>query len=93
MFSPNLFNASSEHRRVYGLYERLYTMVDFAAASMFVVGSALFFFPESQTAATWLFLIGSVFFAARPSVRLMREFHLARLPLPGEDPRIKDRED
>jgi hypothetical protein len=31
-----------------------------------------------------MFLGGSLAFAAKPTVRVLREFHLARLPLPGD---------
>lgn len=85
MFQPQRFAATPAHERVYGLYERVYTAVDAGAAFMFVIGSALFFSEATKTAATWMFLIGSLFFAARPTVRLLREYHLARLPLPGDD--------
>lgn len=81
-FHPKLLSATPAHIRVYGFYERLYTLVDFVAALMFVVGSWLFFYPSESVPATWLFLIGSFCFAGRPTVRVMREFHLARLPLP-----------
>jgi hypothetical protein len=37
-----------------------------------------------MTAGTWAFLVGSLAFAAKPSVRVAREFHLSRLPLPGD---------
>jgi len=84
-FHPKLFSATPEHIRVYGFYERLYTLVDFTAAIMFVIGSWLFFYPAEAVPATWLFLIGSICFAARPTVRVAREFHLARLPLPDDD--------
>ena len=88
MFNADLFTATPRHRAVYNFYEVLYTTVDFVAAAMFVVGSASFFYAALQTAGTWLFLIGSLFFAARPTVRLLREFHLSRLPVPGDpDPR------
>ena len=85
MFNADLFAATPRHRAVYGFYERLYTGVDFLAALCFVVGSVLFFYPELVTAGTWLFLVGSLLFGARPTVRLMREFHLSRLPVPEDD--------
>jgi hypothetical protein len=85
MFNPKLFDATPLHQRVYHFYEKLYTTVDLAAALCFVVGSVMFFFEAWQTEGTWLFLIGSIFFAARPMVRFMREFHLAQLPLPSDD--------
>jgi hypothetical protein len=85
MFKPKLFDATPRHAQVYGLYERLYTTIDLIAALLFLVGSVLFFYPELTYAGTWLFVAGSAFFAARPSVRFLREFHLAHLPLPGDD--------
>ncbi len=75
---------TEKHGEVYGNYQKLYDGVDAAAAVAFVVGSALFFSEATQTAATWLFLIGSVFFAIRPCVHLARDFHMARLPQSGE---------
>jgi len=75
---------TEKHGEVYGNYQKLYDGVDAAAAVAFVVGSALFFSEATQTAATWLFLIGSVFFAIRPCVQLARDFHMARLPQSGE---------
>lgn len=85
MFKPELFNASPRHAEIYGFYERLYTIVDFLAALLFVVGSILFFYDALVYTGTWFFLVGSVLFGARPTVKLLREFHLARLPLPGDE--------
>ncbi|RYH11641.1 YrhK family protein [Tropicimonas sp. IMCC6043] len=84
MFDPRLHDAGPDHIAVYGFYEKLYTMIDLSAALCFVVGSVMFFFDAWQIPGTWLFLVGSVFFAARLAVRFLREFHLARLPLPGD---------
>ncbi|MEL6233232.1 MAG: YrhK family protein [Pseudomonadota bacterium] len=85
MFRPDLFAATPQHVRVYGLYEQIYTLIDVAAAWLFVAGSILFFSEDWVTTGTWLFLIGSICFAARPTVRLLRELHLSRLPLPEDD--------
>ncbi len=85
MFKPTLFDATPRHAAIYGLYERLYTFFDTIAAGFFVVGSVMFFYPAWQESGTWLFLLGSLCFAARPTVRLLRKFHLASLPLPGDD--------
>lgn len=84
MFDPRTATAGPRHRTIYGRYQKIYTLVEFAAALAFVIGSALFFSPTTQEAATWFFLLGSIFFAARPTVRVLRENHLARLPLPGD---------
>ena len=32
-----------------------------------------------MTAGTWLFLVGSIFFAMKPTIRLWREFKLLRM--------------
>ncbi|MCR8547959.1 YrhK family protein [Salipiger sp. P9] len=66
-------------RRVYALFEIAYTAVDFAAALCFTVGSVLFFFPVYEIPAVWLFTIGSVFFMAKPTLRLSREIKLYRM--------------
>jgi hypothetical protein len=39
---------------------------------------------RASPAGTWLFLIGSILFAVRPTIRLALELHLARLPVPDE---------
>ena len=56
--------------RVRDLYELMHLLVDFVAGISFVVGSALFFYPAWESLAIWLFLIGSVAFAAKPTLRL-----------------------
>ncbi|AKO98317.1 MAG: YrhK family protein [Marinovum algicola] len=68
---------TSESRRIYALFELAYTAVDFSAATCFIIGSVMFFFDAWQTPATWMFLIGSVLFAAKPTLRLVRELRLA----------------
>lgn len=85
MFKIGLQDASKRHEEVYGFYEKLYTTIDFAAGLTFLIGSILFFWEDTQYAATWLFVIGSALFAARPASRFAREYHLARLPLPRDD--------
>ncbi|MEM6357774.1 MAG: YrhK family protein [Pseudomonadota bacterium] len=84
MFEPHLFTATPRHREVYGFYERIYTCIDVAAAWLFVAGSIMFFSEAWTYTGTWLFLVGSLCFAAKPSVRFLREYHLARLPLPDD---------
>lgn len=79
LFHPDNCNRSADHARIFALYEIAYTAVDFVAAVFFVIGSVMFFFEAWITTGTWLFLIGSVFFALRPTVRLMREVKLLSL--------------
>ena len=82
--SRNWMNFSSErHGVLYGQYQTLYDAVDTLAAIAFIIGSALFFSETTKTVATWLFLVGSVFFAVRPMIHLARDFHLSRLPEEG----------
>ncbi len=64
-------------------YEIRRTLTEFLAAISFLIGSVLFFFESLHTAAAWLFLIGSLLFAARPTIRLALELKLDRLPVPG----------
>lgn len=45
----------------------------------FVVGSVLFFSDQTATAATWLFLVGSIQMLIRPTIRLARRVHLGKL--------------
>ena len=85
MFKPHLYTASDRHVEVYCFYEKLYTTIDMLAALFFVVGSVLFFSEAWAVTATWCFLIGSLMFAAKPTARFAREFHLGCLPLPGDD--------
>lgn len=76
---------SPTHARVYGRYEKLYTLNDFCAALLFLVGSVMFFYQRLENPAVWCFVVGSVNFMLRPTIKVLREFHLARLPLPGDD--------
>ncbi|KZB54930.1 MULTISPECIES: YrhK family protein [Thalassospira] len=79
LFRSRRFDASSRHRQVYSAYEIAYTTVDWLAAVLFTIGSIMFLYDDLMKAGTWLFIIGSVCFALRPTIRLARELHLARL--------------
>lgn len=78
LFDPNARTVSSRNARIYAGYEVAYTTVDFAAALLFVVGSLLFFGERTQALGTWLFLVGSVCFALKPTIRLARELRYWR---------------
>lgn len=84
LFSQGLREASRTHEEIVRRYEIGRTVVEFLAAVTFIIGSAFFFYDSLIYAGTWLFLIGSVLFAVRPSIRLLLELHLARLPVPKE---------
>lgn len=79
LFHRNKRYDSEAHRHVYARFEIAYTTVDFLAAVLFIVGSIMFFYDAWQETGTWLFLFGSVFFAAKPTLRLLREVKLYRL--------------
>jgi len=69
------------HRDVYVAYQTIYDSVDALAAILFIIGSILFFGEATQTAGTWSFLIGSIFFAVRPVIHVIRDIRLRKLPL------------
>ncbi|HET8603796.1 MAG TPA: YrhK family protein [Marmoricola sp.] len=60
-------------------YETLSIANDVLIALWFLVGSILFFWEATTTAATWCFLLGSIEFLARPAIRLVRRVHLQRI--------------
>jgi hypothetical protein len=64
---------SPENARIYAAFEVARTVNDFAAALFFLIGSILFFWESTQTFATWLFVLGSLCFALKPTLRLIRE--------------------
>lgn len=59
-------------------YEALSIANDVLIALWFLVGSILFFWEQTMTAATWCFVLGSLEFLLRPAIRLARMVHLRR---------------
>jgi hypothetical protein len=84
IFDSRLRRITPDHEDLVRRYELFRTVVEFLAALTFIIGSVLFFYDRLQVAGTWLFLIGSVLFAVRPTIRLALELHLASLPVPDE---------
>ena len=80
-FDPRRATASPRHAEVAGRYQTAYTLVEFAAAVAFLIGSAFFFYEDLAIAADWLFLAGSFLFAVRPTVAVAQQIHLSRIPL------------
>ncbi|MAS45580.1 YrhK-like protein [Albimonas donghaensis] len=78
LFHPDAKRTDAGAARIWATYELIYTGVDFGAAICFVIGSIMFFSEAWMVPGTWLFLIGSVLFAAKPSLRLAREIQLLR---------------
>lgn len=60
-------------------YEALSIGNDVLIALWFLVGSILFFWEATTTAATWCFLLGSIEFLIRPVIRLARLVHIRRV--------------
>ena len=79
LFDARNHSKSPRHERIYALYEIAHTCVDFLAAVLFLVGSILFFWNSLEYAGIWCFVIGSLFFLAKPSLRLSRELHYLAL--------------
>ena len=78
LFDPANHTRSKRHQELYAFYALAYTLVDFVAALLFIVGSVLFFRASTTYAGTWLFLVGSIFFGLRPTITLLREFAYIR---------------
>lgn len=79
LLSPVLNDLSPRHIEIFWRYQVVRTAVDFAAAACFLVGSVFFFFTATTRLADWLFLVGSVLFAVKPTIDLVRSVHLRRL--------------
>ncbi len=79
LFQHENRQASEESRLLYARFEVAYTLVEFLAAILFIIGSVMFFYETMQTAGTWMFLIGSFFFATKPTLRVIREIKLYRM--------------
>ncbi|MBN2905624.1 MAG: YrhK family protein [Rhodobacteraceae bacterium] len=79
LFAPGNRALSPRHEQIWAAYEIAHTIVDFTAAALFVIGSILFFFDTTQALATWAFLIGSICFALKPTIRLRRELKFLAL--------------
>jgi len=70
--------ARARLQRLQDLYAVAHLFVDFLAGITFTVGSVLFFWPAWETLAIWLFVIGSILFTVKPSVRLAHTLHDTR---------------
>ncbi len=80
LLDPALRDLSPKHLEIFWRYQVVRTGVDFGAALCFVVGSILFFSASTTYAATWFFLVGSILFAVKPSIDMVRAVHLRRIP-------------
>ena len=79
LFHIDRRNQNAHSRKVYAMFEIIYTIVDFLAALLFLIGSIMFLSESWEAFGTWLFILGSIMFAAKPALRLVRELKLAAL--------------
>lgn len=70
---------SEKSKTIYARYQLAYTAVDFAASLTFVAGSVMYLTGLPDQQVVWTYLIGSVLFAAKPTLRILREIRLYRL--------------
>jgi YrhK-like protein len=80
LLDPALNDLSPRHLEIFWRYQVVRTGVDFGAALCFVIGSIFFFYESTTLLATWFFLVGSILFAVKPSIDMVRSLHLRRLP-------------
>lgn len=90
LLDPHLADLTPAHVALYWRYQVVRTLVDFGAAVCFVIGSAFFFFESMATPADWLFLLGSILFALKPTIDVIRSAHLKRLPGQADGPAHHD---
>jgi hypothetical protein len=86
LLHPDLERLTPRHVEVLWRYRVVRTSVDFGAALCFVAGSVCFFFASLTTPADWLFLVGSILFAIKPTIDLFASAHLRRLPTDTPEP-------
>ena len=84
LLEPLLSDLSPRHLEMYWRYQVVRTAVDFGAAMCFVLGSVFFFYKSMSVAADWLFFAGSILFAVKPTIDMVRSVHLRHLPNPPE---------
>lgn len=84
LFQRDHRSDSPHHARVYAAFEIAYTSVDFTAALTFVIGSVMFLSEEWTRTGTYLFIVGSICFALKPTIRLWRELKLAAMGNPED---------
>jgi len=63
-------------RVIHERLEWLHIVNDYCSAVTFLVGSILFLYAKYQTAATWLFIVGSVFFLIGPILRTFNKHYV-----------------
>ncbi|HER35352.1 MAG: YrhK family protein [Halothiobacillaceae bacterium] len=71
---------------IHNRYETAVLVNDFLIGLWFTLGSVAFLFPAYEAAGAWIFLIASVQYLVRPTIRLTRKIHMQRLQQGGDQP-------
>ncbi|MEB3370008.1 YrhK family protein [Saccharopolyspora mangrovi] len=80
---PRRWHIGHGERLLRHRYETASVVNDMLIAAWFIAGSIMFFQPSMFTLGTWMFLLGSIELAIRPSIRLLRHVHLRRIQAAG----------
>lgn len=78
--SPLTITIGHEQLVIRRRYEVVSIINDFFIAIWFLLGSVFFLYPSMEKIAVWLFIVGSVQFLIRPSIRLLAHVHIQRVP-------------
>jgi hypothetical protein len=73
LFDPHARLKTPRHRRTYAVFEVWYTAVDVLAALGFLGGSFITLAGGTASLAAICYIAGSLFFLAKPLIRLTRE--------------------
>ena len=76
--SIDISKFDDKKRKVLARYELSITIIEFLGAVTFIIGSFLFLNEETTILGTWFFIIGSFFFACRPTLKMIRQYHMFR---------------
>jgi hypothetical protein len=78
--NPLILTIGHEQLVIRRRYEMISIINDFFIAIWFLLGSVFFLYPSLEKVAIWLFIIGSVQFFIRPTIRLSAHLHIQRVP-------------
>lgn len=68
-----------EHVVIQRRYDAIGALNDFFIAIWFLIGSCFFLYDSLMEAGTWLFIIGSAQFLAKPTIKLISLIHVKRV--------------
>lgn len=71
--------AFEAEKKIHERFEWLHIANDYISAILFLVGSIMFLKDAWHIAATWLFIIGSVFFLFAPILRTLNKRYVKRI--------------